>query len=160
MANSYDDDEFDGDPAGLRKIIKDQKKRLGELETEITGLRAKGRERTVRDVLAAKGVANATKIAKLIPADVADEDAVGSWLDEFGDVFGISVASEGDEATGGQGQPVQPQGYTAEQQQALAAINGASVGLPIEANTDLESRIRNAQSQEELEQILRNPLAG
>lgn len=145
MANDYDDDEFEGDVPELRKAHRASTKRVKELEAEVASLRQQGRERTVKDVLAAKGVSNASKIAKLIPATVTDEDGVSGWLDEYADVFGIAT-NDGDAAGTGP-DPAQVQ--------ALADINGASAGGGVPSTPeDLAARIQAAESVEDMQRII------
>lgn len=150
MSNEYDDD-LDLDIPDLRKADRAKAKRIKELETEIADLRKQGRERAVKDVLVAKGVTNPGKIAKLIPADVSAEAEVEAWLGEYADVFNIQTSDEG---SGDDGTPGTPQGMTPADVAAFNQINSAGAGLPIEAQTDLTSRMLAADSPEELQRIL------
>jgi len=91
--NEYDD-EFDdfGDEGTdvvkqLRKVNRTLEKRAKELEQELKGLQSQTRQRTVKDVLQAKGIN--PKIAAFIPQDIdTSEEAINGWLNEYGDVFG------------------------------------------------------------------------
>ena len=63
MATNYDDDDFfdeDNEPQDvvkqLRKVNRTLEKRLKELEVESTTLKNQTRQRTVKDVLTAKGI--------------------------------------------------------------------------------------------------------
>lgn len=101
MATNYEyDDEDDFTEEGgdvvkqLRKVNRTLEKRLKELEAEATTLKTQTRQRTVKDVLTAKGVN--PKIAAFIPQDIEGEEAISGWLNEYGDVFG--VASQPEEA--------------------------------------------------------------
>ncbi len=93
--NEYDD-EFDdfGDEGTdvvkqLRKVNRTLEKRAKELEQELKGLQSQTRQRTVKDVLQAKGIN--PKIAAFIPQDIdTSEDAINGWLSEYGDVFGVN----------------------------------------------------------------------
>jgi len=154
--SDYDDND-DYDIPELRKAHRSAQKRVKELESEITELRKQGRERAVKDVLSAKGVNNPGKVAKLIPADLSDEAAVEGWLNDYADVLGITssepAADGGSEAT--EGAPVQGAvGVSPADVAALADINQAGSGTPIEAQTDTWSRIQNASDPEELAKIL------
>ena len=61
MATNYDDDDFDEDfepqdvVKQLRRVNKTLEKRLKELEVEASTLKNQTRQRTVKDVLTAKG---------------------------------------------------------------------------------------------------------
>jgi len=68
--NYYADDEEDDDTTTdvvgqLRKVNRSLEKRAKELEQELSGLKSQTRQRTVKDVLQAKGLN--PKIAALIP---------------------------------------------------------------------------------------------
>ena len=72
MATNYDEDDdfdFEDQPQDvvkqLRKVNRTLEKRLKELEQEATSLKTQTRQRSVKDVLQAKGVP--TKVAALIP---------------------------------------------------------------------------------------------
>jgi len=73
MATNYDEDDFDEDfepqdvVKQLRKVNKTLEKRLKELEVEATTLKTQTRQRTVKDVLTAKGIN--PKVAAFIPQD-------------------------------------------------------------------------------------------
>jgi uncharacterized membrane protein len=72
MANQYEyedeTEEQDNGPAELRKALKKAQKEREAIEAELSKLRSDMRSRSVKDVLAAKGVSD--KLAKLIPSDV------------------------------------------------------------------------------------------
>ena len=105
MATNYeyddeDDDMFEesGDVVKqLRKVNRTLEKRLKELETEANSLKNQTRQRTVKDVLNAKGIN--PKVAAFIPQDIdVTEDAINGWLNEYGDVFGVQTqATEADQ---------------------------------------------------------------
>jgi hypothetical protein len=156
MSNDYDDDDFGTDIPDLRKAHKASQRRVKELEQELTDLRKQGRDRSVKDVLAQRGIN--TKIAALIPTDVSDEAGVSAWLDEFSDVFGItSDAGSGDSGDANTPPaPGTPAGMSAADVQAFADINQAGSGRPIEAESDLFARIQAAQTPDELTALLRS----
>ena len=95
--NYYADDEEDDDTTTdgvgqLRKVNRSLEKRAKELEQELSGLKSQTRQRTVKDVLQAKGLN--PKIAALIPHDIEPSDeALLKWVDEYGDVFGIQTST-------------------------------------------------------------------
>jgi len=96
MANQYEDDEDDLDtetsqqeaPANLRKALKRAEKEKKDLAEQLASIQADLRSRSVKDVLATKGVPD--KVAKFIPADISTPEQVDAWLNENADVFGFS----------------------------------------------------------------------
>jgi dTDP-4-amino-4,6-dideoxygalactose transaminase len=150
MATNYDeDDDFDEDfepqdvVKQLRKVNRTLEKRLKELETEATTLKSQTRQRTVKDVLTAKGVN--PKVAAFIPQDIdITEEAVTNWLNEYGDVFGV--------------QPPATDEGQAKANPALAAqkrINDViSTGTPPGMDEDSMAKILNAGSAAELSALL------
>ena len=77
MANQYEDDEddFTGEevqqdaPANLRKALKKAEREKKELAEQLAQIQSDLRNRSVKEVLATKGVPD--KVAKFIPADVS-----------------------------------------------------------------------------------------
>jgi len=100
MATNYEyddeDDDFETESTDvvkqLRKVNRTLEKRLKELEAEANSLKTQTRQRTVKDVLTAKNVN--PKIAAFIPQDIEGEEAITTWLNEYGDVFGIQQEKE------------------------------------------------------------------
>lgn len=153
MATNYDDDDFfdeDNEPQDvvkqLRKVNRTLEKRLKELETEATTLKNQTRQRTVKDVLTAKGVN--PKVAAFIPQDIEiTEEAVTNWLNEYGDVFGVQNAA--DNKGESQSQANNPA------LQAQKRINDVvSTGTPPGVDEDVALKIANAKSADELSALL------
>jgi hypothetical protein len=164
MADQYDweDDDTDFEDAQgggsnalkeLRKANRAKEKQLRELQEQYQQMQRQLRERAVKDVLEARGLN--PKIAKFVPSDITDAEQVSAWVEEYADVFS--------------GQPQQQ----APQQEAsapvtppdAAALNRISAtqttGQPFSNDPDqLAGRILNAQSPEELNQILFGNTAG
>jgi len=157
MANQYDEDDDDFDtedvvqqqevPANLRKALKRAEREKKELSEQLAQIQADLRSRSVKDVLANKGVPE--KVAKFIPGDVTTPEAVDAWLAENADIFGFQIA----------GQEPAP---TSEETQANVAayqrINAASQN----ANTptrdqDLAAKIAGARTVEELNALTGSP---
>ena len=97
MATNYEYDDEDDDTTTdvvgqLRKVNRALEKRAKELEQELSGLKTQTRQRTVKDVLQAKGLN--PKIAAFIPQDIEGEEAISGWLNEYGDVFGVTPPEE------------------------------------------------------------------
>jgi len=142
-----DDDDFleeDDQTSGLtnlRKADRAKSKRIKELETELESLRNFQRQSVVSSVLNERGVN--PKIATFIPSDIAnDSESIGQWLDEHGEVFGV--------------QP-QKQRSMVDQENlnALRQIDAATnFALSPDDVNDVFSRINNAQSTEELLEMI------
>jgi len=105
MANQYDeDDDFDvtedaqdaNGPANLRKALKRAEKEKKELTEQLAAIQSDLRSRSVKEVLASKGVPD--KLAKFIPSDVSTPEQVDAWLTENADIFGFSKSAESAEA--------------------------------------------------------------
>ena len=153
MSNNYwDDDEEDtpeqelsGDELvkKLRKAKRADEKRIKELSEQLDGFLKERREKTVADFLAKKGV-NA-KAARLILKDVddANEESIDSWLRDNGDLIGYN-----------------PQAEVEDRKQDLAALRQQDVitqgGIAPDKAVDIETRMANAGSMDELINLLRN----
>lgn len=149
MATNYDDDDFldeDFEPQDvvkqLRKVNRTLEKRLKELEVEATTLKNQTRQRTVKDVLTAKGIN--PKVAAFIPQDLdVTEEAVTNWLNEYGDVFGVQAPAEENSAAANPAL------------QAQKRINDVvSTGTPPGVEEDSMAKILNAKSADELNALL------
>lgn len=154
----FDDDDF-GDAQGdsgalrdLRKAYKTLQKQLKEAVTENESLKSSVRERSVKDVLASKGLPE--KIAKFIPADATSAEDVEAWLSENGDVFGAVPAE-----TEGQPQQDAPVDPNLAAWQRISQTQ--SSGQPFTNDPDqLSSLINSASSPEELNKLLFGTTAG
>ena len=155
MSNNYWDEEEDEDNVPdhqltgddlvkkLRKAKRADEKRIKELSEQLEGFLKEKKETTVKDVLAKKGV-NA-KAARLILKDVEDatEESIDSWLRDNGDLIGYT-----------------PQAQQEEVQNNLATLRQQDVltqgGLTPSNAIDIEARMDNAGSMDELINLLRN----
>lgn len=154
-----DDDDFDvedffeedetprrssKDNDALRKVRRAERakdKQLKELQAELESLRKFQRESTISKVLTEKNIN--PKIAAFIPGDLdASSESISSWLDQYGDVFGI--------------QPVQQQSALQDADIAtLRQIDAATSGAySLDDTNDMYSALNNVQSQEELLDLL------
>lgn len=124
----------------LRKQLKVEQRKNKELETSYGDLTKAQKERILKDVLTSKGVS--LKIAQFIPSDIeASEDAISAWLDSNGDVFGYTPEPK---------QAVN-QNDIAAMQKMDSVLTGAET--PASSN-DIQNRIANAESEEEILSIL------
>jgi len=126
----------------LRKALKAEQKRAKELESTLGELSKAQRERVLKDVLTSRGVN--MKVAKFIPTDLdASEEAIGSWLEQNGDVFGFTP---------------EPKQQVAEHDKAsLRQMDIVTQGaVSPERADELNMKIDNAESADELLAFLRS----
>ena len=113
MSNNYwdeEDDDLDTDVSEtqmdgsdllkkLRKAKRNDEKRIKELTEQLEGLTKAQRERTVKEVLEKKGVN--PKAVRLILKDIDDvsEESVNNWLEDNGDLFGLTQTQEAPQAS-------------------------------------------------------------
>jgi hypothetical protein len=145
-----DDDDFTTDDSSndlvkqLRKASKQKDKELQELRAQFDGLNKAQRERAIKDALASRGVNS--KIASFIPQDIdPTEESVSKWLEDYADVFGIEVSQT--QATPN----VNPNDAAAYKRMT----NSADSGVSPEHNGDIMQRLMNANSKEELDDVIR-----
>jgi len=143
-----DEDDFDTNDSSdlvkqLRKAAKQKDKELAELRSQFEGLSKAQRERTIKDALERRGVNQ--KIASFIPQDIdPTEESVSKWLEDYADVFGIELSQN-------QTANVDPADIA-----AYKKMTGtADAGLSPERGADVMSRLMNANSKEELDDIIR-----
>ena len=154
MSNNYwDEDEDDLDTDNevqmdgsdllkkLRKAKRNDEKRIKELTEQLEGLSKAQRERTVKEVLEQKGVN--PKAQRLILKDLDDisEESVNTWLEDNGDLFGLTQPEVSEE---------KELNRAALRQQDVVA----QLGMSPDRAEDLLSRINNAASAEELNSII------
>jgi hypothetical protein len=144
-----DDDDFTEDTSNdlvkqLRKASKQKDKELAELRSQFESLSKGQRERAIKDALAARGVNS--KIAAFIPQDIdPTEESVSKWLEDYADVFGIETSQT-------QTQPnINPADAAAYKRMTNSADSGASP----EHNGDIMQKLMNANSKEELDDVIR-----
>jgi len=127
----------------LRKASKQKDKELQELRSQFESLSKGQRERAIKDALAARGVNS--KIASFIPQDIdPTEESVSKWLEEYADVFGIETSQT-------QTPNVNPADAAAYKRMTNSADSGASP----EHNGDIMQKLMNANSKEELDDVIR-----
>jgi hypothetical protein len=144
-----EDDDFTTNEASgndlvkqLRKAAKQKDKELAELKAQFEGLSKAQRERTIKDALERRGVNS--KIASFIPQDIdPTEESVSKWLEDYADVFGIDAGQN-------QSTNVDPADIAAYKRMTTTA----DAGMSPERGADVMSRLMNASSKEELDQII------
>jgi hypothetical protein len=154
MSNNYWDDEDDEDTTidtplegtdllkKLRKAKRGDEKRIKELEDQLSGYVKKDKESSVARVLEQKGVN--PKAARLILKDLdeVNEQTINNWLDDNGDLFGITQA---------QGAPGINEDDLASLRQQDVLTQGA---ITPDRAEDIEMRLDQAQSAEDIYRIL------
>ena len=127
----------------LRKAAKQKDRELAELKAQFENVSKAQRERNIKDVLESRGVNS--KIAKFIPSDLdPTEESLSKWLDENGDVFGFQATESN--------QPVVDPATAA----AYKRMNNVTEqGLTPDSNDDIMRKLLNANSKEELDDIIR-----
>ena len=155
MSNNYwdeDEDDLDTDNEAqmdgsdllkkLRKAKRNDEKRIKELTEQLEGLSKVQRERVVKEVLEKKGVN--PKAQRLILKDLEDisEESVNNWLDDNGDLFGLTKEPAVSE----------------EQELNRAALRQQDVvtqlGTTPDKAQDLMNRVMNAATADELTSII------
>jgi len=147
MADNYEYDiEEEDDYSGtdlvkkLRKQIDGLQKQLKEKESLIEEFTTYSHETSVGEILESFGLN--PRIAQFIPSEVeADADAIAEWLNEYGDAFGIEAVEEGGEAS-----------PDAQEYERMSNFEDGDVDPYI--GQDLQSRINNVGSKEELMKII------
>jgi predicted ATP-dependent endonuclease of OLD family len=151
MSNyDYEDDDFDMDSSGndlvkqLRKATKQKDKELSELKAQFESLNKAQRDRAIKDALASRGVNS--KIAAFIPQDIdPTEESVSKWLEDYSDVFGIETNQT--QAT--------PNVNPADAAAYKRMTNTVETGVSPEHNDNIMQKLMNANSREELDEVIR-----
>jgi hypothetical protein len=152
MSNiDYDDDDFetpsnDGNDLvkQLRKANKQKEKELAEIKAQFESLSKAQRDRAIKDTLASRGVNS--KIASFIPSDIdPTEESVSKWLEDYADVFGIQQAET-------QATPNVDPAQAAAYKRMNSATQQAATP---DAGADVMRRLLNANTREELDQVIR-----
>ena len=144
-----EDDDYTNDSSNdlvkqLRKASKQKDKELQELRAQFDNLSKGQRERAIKDVLASRGVNG--KIASFIPQDIdPTEESLSKWLDDYADVFGFESSQT--QATPNV-DPAQAAAYK-------RMTNTADSGSSPEHNADIMQKLMNANSKEELDEVIR-----
>ena len=127
----------------LRKQLKAKDKEMSEFKSQFENLSKAQRERSIKDVLEARGVNG--KVAKFIPQDLdPTEESLSKWLEDNADVFGFQVEDK---------QPVVDPATAA----AYKKMNNAvDQGLTPDSTDDIMRKLLSAGSKEELDEIIKN----
>jgi len=128
----------------LRRASKAKDKELQELKAQFESLNKAQRDRAIKDALASRGVNS--KIASFIPQDIdPTEESVSKWLEDYADVFGIETSQT--QAT--------PNVNPADAAAYKRMTNSADSGTSPEHNGDIMQKLMNANTKEELDDVIR-----
>jgi hypothetical protein len=157
MSNNYwDEDEDDLDTETetqmdgsdllkkLRKAKRNDEKRIKELTEQLEGLTKSQRERTVKEVLDKKGVNPKAQRLILKDLDEVTEESVNNWLEDNGDLFGLTVNEDA---------PAVSDMDRATLRQQDSITQGA---ITPDRAENLEQRLNSAESADEILSILRS----
>jgi transposase-like protein len=157
MSNNYwDEDEDDLDTESdtqldgsdllkkLRKAKRADEKRIKELTEQLEGFSKEQRERTVKEVLEKKGVNPKAVRLILKDLDTVNEESVNNWLEDNGDLFGLTQSQEASKVSDVD---------RAALRQQDSVTQGA---LTPDKAEDLNMRLNNAESAEEIISLLRS----
>jgi hypothetical protein len=126
----------------LRKAKRNDEKRIKELTEQLEGLSKVQRERVVKEVLEKKGVNLKAQRLILKDLDEVSEESVNNWLDDNGDLFGLTKEPAVSE----------------EQELNRAALRQQDVvtqlGTTPDKAQDLMNRVMNAATADELTSII------
>ena len=156
MSNNYWDDDEDEDTIDdvqmdgndllkkLRKAKRSDEKRIKELTEQLEGFSKQQREQTVKDVLEKKGVN--PKAVRLILKDIDDvsEESVNNWLEDNGDLFGLSPTGDA------------PRLNDIDRAALRNQDNFTQGATTPDRAENLEMRLNNAESAEEIIALLRS----
>lgn len=135
------DDAQNGEGEGIKSLRKEfeaLKKQLSAVQEENAGLKAEKRSRSVSEVLKAKGLPE--KAASLYSGDDASEEAVGKWIEEFGDVFGLKPNEQAPNPQEQQIQRVQEAAFGQPNFTTdTVPANGQLIGDPVELLAQMKS---------------------
>jgi hypothetical protein len=151
MSNyDYEEDDYSVEDTAndlvkqLRKANKQKEKELAELKSQFENLSKAQRERAIKDALASRGVNQ--KIAAFIPQDIdPTEESVSKWLSDYADVFGVDTGSN--QAT--------PNVNPAQAKQYQKMTQAVDSGSSPDGADDIMRRLLNANSREELDEVIR-----
>ncbi len=155
MSNNYWEDEDDDTTTDanygqqndndlvrqLRKADRAKEKRIKELESELVGFKKVQSERTVKEILEKEGVKPSAAKYILKDIDNVTPEAIKDWLHDNGEDFGW--------------QPVAASKVSEEDRAAISQQDRITQGATTpDRGEDLEMRIDQASSPEELRRIL------
>ena len=138
---------YDADDTGLvkdlRRQLKDALRQNKQFEDELSTFRTQARISSIGELLESNGVN--PKAAKFVPSDLEDDEIVG-WLEENRDLFGGMETQKAEAKES-------PISKEVRQEQVRANELTAAATSP-EKIADLEHQMQNAESEDEINNIL------
>jgi hypothetical protein len=136
----YEDDfdnEYETDPIKqLRKANKAKEKQLKEIQEELSNLRKEKRERTISEVLTARGLNPA--IAEFIPQDIdLTEESLSAWVEAKSSIFGAAPAQQTQTPTG------LPEGFIDNYNKAQSTVDQS---IPADRQRVIEQQMAEASA--------------
>lgn len=126
----------------LRKADRAKAKRIAELEGQLAERSKADRDRAMQEVLQTRNLN--PKIAGLIPSDVEPStEAIGKWLDDYGDVFGVPQQQDAESSD---------RDRQVAQMRQMDDFSGEMA--PPAAGSDMAARINSVTSKEELDALI------
>ena len=143
-----DDSELSGTDLvkKLRKQINAMNKALKEKDELLTDYQEVAYQNSVAETLTGWGLN--PRIAAFVPDDIEDEDELAAWLEEYGDAFNIGSIQE---AAPDSGNAIDDDALHASE--LMADLEDGS--FDPEVGLDMQHRMEQAQSPEELLSMLR-----
>lgn len=147
-AEEYENETNDvSEPKGLRAQLEKALAENKELKTELQTVKSTVREKTLSEVLNAKGVN--TKVSKFIPEDINGVEEIEEWLTDNADVFGFTVNDE-------QVNQTPKSVVTDEEKQSANRLQNLNQSAQTPSKfQDFETRLANATSKKEIDDIMR-----
>ena len=145
--DDFEDDDSQTNVPDLRKAYNKEKRERKALEDKLNSLLAEQRQRSVKDVLASKGLN--TEIAELIPNTITEESDVIAWIESKAKLFGIQIQTDTDSSQ-------ETQAVPDSNLQAINQIaNTQAGGSPFSGDAkQMEALIAAARTPAELNQLL------
>lgn len=129
-------DEFDGDlPKKLRKQLDAALKTIKEQERTLAEMQAATHSQSIASMLSGYGLN--PEISQFVHEDVQSEAELEAWLDQFGHLFGVEAVDE-------------TPAYAEDADASYLMNQVEEGGIDPQVGFDLEQRILNAKSPEEI----------
>ena len=148
----YDDDYNEpaqqaGGPKALREAYEKEKEARKQLEDRLAKLEEKNQVESLASALKGKGVN--PKAASLAAKFGVTPDKVDEFVTEYGDVFGISQSTDGDEEQSGGG-------VDEATQQQIAEVSGAPTGTVPSGQGDVAAQIGSFDNEADFWNFIRS----
>lgn len=112
----------------LRAALRKKDDEIKGLRTEVEKVRTATVESAIKDVLKNVPEGRREKVEKLIRKDAKSADDVTAWVEEYGDVFGVTETPGAESAGAGDGEEPQSGGLSEEEATAFERLQSAEAG--------------------------------